>query len=222
MGRAHWLQQMFENKKYFIFDLDQTLYPKASNIIKQIDRRIGAYCALLMDIPFEEGCRIGWKMNEDFGSTLGGLKREYKVDAEGYLHYVHDVDYSELFICDKLKKAISALDGRRYIYTNGTKRHAKNVLEKRDLHHYFDDIYGIEEADHAAKPCPDAFRAFLNHYNIDPQYAVFFDDNIKNIQTAENLGMTAFHVLEGEPAEEGCTSIRNLSEFLLSKIKTLS
>ena len=222
MGQELWLLQMFENKKYFIFDLDQTLYPKASNIIKQIDHRIGDYCARLMDVPFEEGCRIGWKMNDDFGSTLGGLKREYKVDAEDYLQYVHDVDYSELFICKRLKKAIHLLDGQRYIYTNGTKLHARNVLEKRDLHHYFDDIYGIEEADHAAKPCPDAFKRFLHHYNIDPEYAVFFDDNLKNVQTAENLGIMAFHVLEGEPESKGCTSIKKLSEFLLSAIKTLS
>ena len=106
MVQGHWSQQMFESKKFFIFDLDQTLYPKASNIIKQIDHRIGAYCANLMNVSFEEGCRIGWKMNDDYGSTLGGLKQHYTVDAQHYLEDVHNVDYSELSVCHQLQKAV--------------------------------------------------------------------------------------------------------------------
>ena len=215
MVQERWLSQMLKNKDIFIFDLDQTLYPKASNIIKQIDNRIGAYCARIMNVSFEEGCRIGWKMNDDYGSTLGGLKVQYPhIDAAHYLEDVHNVDYSELTICHNLKGTISSLQGRKIIYTNGTKAHAERVLEKRGLTNLFEDIHDIEAANHIAKPCPNAFKEFINLYNIDICKSVFFDDNHNNVKTAEKLGISSFHVLEGEQHSEGCSSIKNLALFL--------
>ena len=80
------------------------------------------------------------------------------------------------------------------------------------------NIYDIEAAQHAAKPCADAFSKFLNYYDIDPQAAVFLMIILKNIQTAEKLGISSFHVQEGEDEKEGCLAVKNLAEFLLSKI----
>ena len=82
-----------KNRDIFIFDLDQTLYPNDSNIIKQIDRRIGTFCADLLTVSLEEGCRIGAQLNTDYGTTLNGLKQKHDVDVNKYLFDVHNVDY---------------------------------------------------------------------------------------------------------------------------------
>lgn len=41
------------------------------------------------------------------------------------------------------------------------------------------------------KPDPNIFKKFLQRYNINPADAMFIDDTIENIQTAEMLGITS-------------------------------
>ncbi|MEM6602962.1 MAG: pyrimidine 5'-nucleotidase [Pseudomonadota bacterium] len=201
-------------EKTFIFDLDQTLYPKSSNIIRQIDHKIAIICAEIYKTDLVKGQEIAYTLNDEYGTTLNGLVRSHKIDKDDYLTRVHDVDYSELIQCHALQKAIAHLSGRRYIYTNGTKDHAQRVLKKRYLQDYFDDIHDIKASNFIAKPSESAFKEFLYKFQISPEKAVFFDDNINNVKTAQNLGIEAYHVLEGEAEREGCSAIKNLAEFL--------
>ncbi len=209
----------FTDRNCWVFDLDQTLYAHRSNVIKQIDERIAFYCQNFFQSDIAQSHEIRLRLLEKYGTTMSGLLEERNFDSEDFLHYVHDVDYSELTVCDRLKGAIATLPGKKYIYTNASRPHAERVLEKRGLANLFDGLFDISDSGFRAKPCPSAFQDFMSRFRIEAEQGVFFDDNIKNVMTAKTVGMLAFRVLEGEepdPQETGCEfkTVYNLAEFL--------
>ena len=203
----------------FIFDLDQTLYPYNSQIIRHIDTKIALYCQNIFKVSLAEAQIIRENYFRLYGTTLGGLLQETNIDAEDYLDFVHDVDYSDLNICPYLEASLKNLTGRKIIYTNATTEHAQRVLEKRGIAGYFENIFDIRHSGFRAKPCPSAFQDFIKKYHIPPKTSVFFDDNIANIRTAKQLGITAYHIREGEIPDNAIQDtefpiIYNMAEFL--------
>jgi 2-haloacid dehalogenase len=57
---------------------------------------------------------------------------------------------------------------------------------------WFDGIVvsGIEKT---RKPFPDIYHILLQRYAVNPHQAVFIDDSLANIQTAESLGIRGIH-----------------------------
>ena len=49
-----------------------------------------------------------------------------------------------------------------------------------------------------AKPDPEIFREVLRQENLDPQTAIFVDDNDTNIRTASQLGLHTLMPVNGE------------------------
>ena len=58
---------------------------------------------------------------------------------------------------------------------------------------YLDDVL-ISAEIHKIKPNKDFYEHILNKYNIKPNELLFLDDNIKNIESANNLGIDTIKV----------------------------
>ena len=65
-------------------------------------------------------------MADDLTATEG-LMREHGAAPDDYLHYVHDIDLSELGPDAALAAAIEKLPGRRFVFTNGCRDHAARI-----------------------------------------------------------------------------------------------
>jgi FMN phosphatase YigB (HAD superfamily) len=63
------------------------------------------------------------------------------------------------------------------------------TYEDQDL---FDGIM-IAGQQHCLKPDQKIYQAYLKKFNIDPAQAIFIDDSLKNIQTAQKLGIDSIH-----------------------------
>ncbi len=189
---------MTRSFKTFVFDLDRTLYPYASDILSQVDDKIALYCQKICNVDLKKAHKIRKKYYTLYGATLTGLIKEHKVNPDDFLNDVHHVNYDSLKPCVQLTTALSKINGRKIIYTNGTKQHALNVLNKRGISHFFNDIHDIRAANLRAKPCKNAFSEFMAHYNIIPNETIFFDDSNMNTKTAKDLGIHSVHVLEGK------------------------
>lgn len=72
------------------------------------------------------------------------------------------------------------------------------ALVRYNFLHWFDGrvVSGEEKM---RKPFPEFYQLLLNRYNVDPATAVFIDDNARNVQAAEKLGITS--VLFESPAQ---------------------
>ena len=177
--------------KTWIFDLDNTLYPPEENIFSQIDQKMTSFIADNLKISNEEAFNIQKQNFIDHGTTLAGFMKtgNDKIDPDKFLEFVHDINLNSLQEDNDLRKILLLLPGKKYIFTNGTKKHAENVLKKLNLENIFQSIFGIKEANYLPKPNLETYNLFLKTYKIDPKTSIMFEDMGRNLIPAKELGM---------------------------------
>ena len=177
--------------KTWIFDLDNTLYPPEENIFSQIDQKMTLFIADNLKISNQEAFNIQKQNFIDHGTTLAGFMKSGndKIDPDRFLEFVHDINLSSLKEDNDLRRILLLLPGKKYIFTNGTKKHAENVLKKLNLENIFHSIFGIKEANYLPKPNLETYNLFLKTYKIDPKTSIMFEDMGRNLIPAKELGM---------------------------------
>ncbi len=65
-----------------VFDLDETLYPRASGVMPVIGERIQRYMVEQLGFPPEEVKVLRRKYYLQYGTALRGLQLEHTVNAE--------------------------------------------------------------------------------------------------------------------------------------------
>jgi len=185
----------FANVTDWVFDLDNTLYPHHTNLFSQIDVKMTAYVSELLQLPREEARKLQKELYLEHGTTLAGLMARHGVDPDDFLQKVHDIDYSWLVMDEALAEAIKALPGRRFILTNGSRRHAENAAERLGILDLFDDIFDIVAADLKPKPLRDPYDKFLALHGIAGPKAAMFEDLARNLIVPKELGMTTVLVV---------------------------
>ena len=177
------------NIKNWIFDLDNTLYSPEEEIFSQIDERMTKFITDKFKINNEEAFNIQKKYFIEYGTTLSGLMKKNNIDTDEFLEFVHDIDLDILKPDKKLNKIISNLPGKKFIFTNGSKKHAQNVLKKLQMNAIFDDIYDIKDSNFIPKPNMEAYTTFINKMGIDVNKSIMFEDIARNLQPAKELGI---------------------------------
>lgn len=207
----------FDDTSVWIFDLDNTLYPSACNLFAEVDHRMGAFIAKELDIPLEHARYLQKRYYHDYGTTLTGLIKLHKVDPHAFLEFVHDIDLAPLSHAPALVDALTALPGRRIIFTNGSRRHAERVAEKLGVLHLMEDICDIAACDFVAKPSPDAFKRMTERHGVSGTQAAMFEDMPQNLEAAHALGMTTVLVHSDymdHPAQAQMRKWRSLPEHI--------
>ena len=183
----------------WVFDLDNTLYPRECNLFAQIDLLISDYMVGVTSLPYDAARRLQKDYYRDYGTTLNGLMQLHDVDPDHYLSTVHAIDYTPVAPHDALVAAIRALPGRKFILTNGDVGHARSVLGRLgDADRLFEDIFDIRAMSYRPKPLPEAYEAFFAMHGIDTQKAAMFDDLEKNLVVPHETGMVTVQVVAGE------------------------
>ncbi|MCV0394772.1 MAG: pyrimidine 5'-nucleotidase [Rhizobiaceae bacterium] len=174
----------------WVFDLDNTLYPHHTNLFAQIDVRMTAYVAELLAVPRDEARKVQKDLYRDYGTTLAGLMALHQVDPDDFLQKVHDIDYSGVEADPALGEAIMALPGRKFIFTNGDRKHAENTARRLGILDHFEDIFDIVAAGLTPKPDPSTYDRFSALHQIAGPKAAMFEDLARNLAVPKALGMT--------------------------------
>lgn len=182
----------------WVFDLDNTLYPRTCDLFAQIDSLMTDYVAKLMGMERAEARRLQKDYYRDYGTTLSGLMKHHDVDPEHYLSTVHDIDYSPVNAHPELVELIAALPGRKFIFTNADTGHATAVLERLGGLHLFDGMFDIKDTGYKPKPERSAYEGFLAEFNIAPERAAMFDDLQKNLMVPHDMGMRTVQVIAAD------------------------
>ena len=199
----------------WVFDLDNTLYPPATRLFDQIDRRMTAYVMRELGLPEAAADRLRHDYWQRYGTTLAGLMAHHGIDPEPYLAEVHDIDFGALRPDPDLRAGIAALPGRRIVYTNGSASYARRVIAARGLEGVFDAVYGVEHAGYRPKPAAAAFAAVFAADGLDPACAAMFEDDPRNLREPHRLGMRTVHVApDPEPADHIHHHTDDLAAFL--------
>lgn len=187
----------FRHVEAWIFDLDNTLYPAASDLFAQIDARMGAYVARLLDLPADDAKRLQKRYYREHGTTLNGLIKLHDIDPEPYLEDVHDIDLSVLTPDPALNGAIAALPGRKFVFTNGCGNYAARVLDRLGLATTADELWDIRTTGYTPKPERAAYESVIAKAHVAPERAAMFDDLARNLVPAHELGMTTIWIDTG-------------------------
>jgi putative hydrolase of the HAD superfamily len=185
----------FKHIETWVFDLDNTLYPHHLNLWQQVDVRIRDYIVGLLKITHDEAFRLQKDYYRRYGTTLRGLMEEHDLEPDQFLEMVHQIDHSPLTPNPALGAAIDALDGRKFILTNGTKNHADEVLRRLEIQMHFDDVFDIKAAELEPKPRPQVYERFLARHTVDPAKSAIFEDLARNLEVPHALGMTTVLVV---------------------------
>jgi HAD superfamily hydrolase (TIGR01509 family) len=65
-----------------------------------------------------------------------------------------------------------------------------NIFSKDELSKYFDGVISSGQLG-TAKPYPEIYQTALRKFGVEPNEAVFVDDNLRNVRGAEEVGMKA-------------------------------
>jgi len=193
----------FRHVRFWLFDLDNTLYRADCGVFAQIENRMTDYVARFRGLPRAEARALQKSLYRAHGTTLNGLMALHGADPDDYLAYVHDIDLSGLAPDPNLIAAVERLPGRRYIFTNGCRDHAGRILAKIGMAHLFDATWDIRTFGFAPKPDPAAYDRVVAAGKLDPRQAAMFDDIAHNLVTAQGLGMTTVWLNTGADFSSG-------------------
>jgi len=179
----------FTHVDVWVFDLDNTLYSPDCRLFDQIDERMGLFIADRLSVDRVEARRIQKDFFFRYGTTLAGLMKEYNIEPDDFLPFVHDIDRSIIPQDKALDLAIAALPGEKFICTNGTVSHAQATLEEIGISDHFKDIFDIKTFGYEPKPAKTAYDAMLKAAGFNPQKAAMFEDIARNLEVPHEMGM---------------------------------
>lgn len=179
----------FAHVRDWVFDLDNTLYPHHVDLFAQIDKNMTAYVSALLGLSREDARALQKQYYYDHGTTLKGLMIHHDIDPLDFLEKAHAIDYGVLSPDLSLGEAIRALPGRKFIFTNGSVKHAEMAAKALGILDHFDDVFDIVAAEYMPKPAGATYDKFMALHRIETQQAVMFEDLPRNLLVPKALGM---------------------------------
>lgn len=181
----------------WVFDMDDTLYPRDQGLMPLVQARINAYVVEAVGLDPASAGVLQRQFLDEHGTTLAGLMANYTIDPEHFLHDVHDVPMDALEPNPALRDQLLRLPGRRFVFTNGARDYAGRVLDRLGVADCFDGVFAIEDADLTPKPAPSTYRRMIQRFGFEPRSAAFFEDTPRNLEAARALGMATILIGDG-------------------------
>ena len=177
------------NIKYWIFDLDNTLYNGQTKVFSEIDKKMSAYISKKLKVDLVNAKEIQKKYFYDSGTTLSGLMKHDNINPHEFLEFVHDIDISWLQKDLLLREELIKIKEKKYIFTNGSHSHVKNVTKQLGIEDLFDGTFAITDANFVPKPYIKPYKEIIKKFDIDPKKSLLIEDIAHNLEQAKNLGM---------------------------------
>lgn len=182
----------------WVFDLDNTLYPASCRLFDQIDVKMGEYVSRALGLSYADAKKRQKELFYKHGTTLRGMMEEHAMHPEGFLDYVHNIDYSPVKADDALASVLKKLPGRRLVLTNGTTKHATSVMDQLGITHLFDGVFDIIDSDYVPKPQRGPYETFIKRHAVKPESAAMFEDIARNLEVPHELGMVTVLITSDE------------------------
>jgi len=175
--------------KYWIFDLDNTLYSGQTKVFSEVDKKMSAFISKKMSVDLIKAKEIQKKYFYESGTTLSGLMKHDGIDPHEFLEFVHDIDISWLPKDLLLKEELIKIKEKKYIFTNGSHAHVENVTKQLGIDGLFDGVFDIVDANFVPKPHIEPYKKIMKKFDLDPKKSILIEDIAHNLEQAKNLGM---------------------------------
>lgn len=181
---------------FILFDLDNTLYPASTGVLKEMNRRIAWFVAEYfgVDIQEAEGMRKGKAAM--FGTTLQWLRICHGLyDPEPFIERVHPTNMNEWVLPDtELREFLLNLPVDYALFTNAPLEHALRTLDALGVADLFPRIWDLRRLGYRGKPHRESYERILGDLGLQAGETLLVDDNQANIRGFERLGGRVMHV----------------------------
>ena len=70
--------------KYWLFDLDNTLYSGDTKVFDQVDKKMSKFISEKLKVSEEEAKKIQKNYFHEYNTTLNGMIKNHKIDANEF------------------------------------------------------------------------------------------------------------------------------------------
>ena len=207
-----------KNIKNILFDCDGVLYQDLESVFGQVSKRMTEYISEKLKINLAEAKKLQTNYFHKYNTSLNGLMIHHDIPPQEFLQYVHDIDLSFMEKDIILRSEIEKLNMKKFVFTNGSREHVRNITTHLGIDDLFDDVFDIVDANFHPKPAAKAFDLMTKKFEIDPSETIYIEDIAKNLSIGKKRGATTVWLINNEYWGKK----ESEKDFIDYKIKNLS
>ena len=188
----------FKNLKNFIFDCDGVLYSDLDAVFGQVSERMTQYISKKLDLDLVKAKELQTNYFHKYNTSLNGLMIHHDIKAEDFLEYVHDIDLKFMKKDLVLREELLKLKAKKFVFTNGSHNHVKNITKSLGIEDLFDGMFDITDCNFIPKPAVEPYKLLVKKFDINPEETVFIEDIAKNLEPAKKIGMKTVWLINNE------------------------
>ena len=186
------------NIKNILFDCDGVLYQDLEAVFGQVSKKMTEYISKKLNLDLKVARELQRSYFHKYDTSLNGLMIHHDIPPREFLDYVHDIDLSFLKKDKTLRSELESTNLRKFVFTNGSKEHVKNITTSLGIDDQFENIFDIVDAKYNPKPAAKAFDLMLEKFKIDPNETLYIEDIAKNLSIGKERGAITAWLINNE------------------------
>ncbi len=186
------------NIKNILFDCDGVLYQDLEAVFGQVSKKMTEYISKKLNIDLIKAKELQTNYFHKYNTSLNGLMIHHDIPPREFLDYVHDIDLSFLEKDKILRYELENIKINKFVFTNGSKEHVKNITTHLGIDDQFDGVFDIVDAEYHPKPEAKAFDLMVQKFKIDPNETLYIEDIAKNLSIGKERGTITAWLINDE------------------------
>ena len=187
-----------KNIKNILFDCDGVLYQDLEAVFGQVSKKMTEYISKKLNLDLKVAKELQRSYFHKYDTSLNGLMIHHNIPPREFLDYVHDIDLSFLEKDQTLRKELESINLRKFVFTNGSKEHVKNITTSLGIDDQFENVFDIVDAKYNPKPAAEAFDLMIEKFKIDPKETLYIEDIAKNLSIGKERGTITAWLINDE------------------------
>ena len=187
-----------KNIKNILFDCDGVLYQDLEAVFGQVSKKMTEYISKKLNLDLKVAKELQRSYFHKYDTSLNGLMIHHDIPPREFLDYVHDIDLSFLEKDKTLRNELESSNLRKFVFTNGSKEHVKNITTSLGIDDQFENVFDIVDAKYNPKPAAKAFDLMIEKFKIDPKETLYIEDIAKNLSIGKKRGTITAWLINDE------------------------
>ena len=187
-----------KNIKNILFDCDGVLYQDLEAVFGQVSKKMTEYISKKLNLDLKVAKELQRSYFHKYDTSLNGLMIHHDIPPREFLDYVHDIDLSFLEKDKTLRNELESSNLRKFVFTNGSKEHVKNITTSLGIDDQFENVFDIVDAKYNPKPAAKAFDLMIEKFKIDPKETLYIEDIAKNLSIGKERGTITAWLINDE------------------------
>ena len=211
--------------KYLLLDLDGVCYGSHNGyplekVFGLVSKRMTLFIQEKLGLDEKKAKELQTNYFYKYNTSLNGLMLHHNVIGDEFLKYVHDIDISFMKEDKIMRNELEKLDMEKFIFTNGSAEHAKNILTHLGVYDLFgrDKVFDIKDAGYVPKPEAKNFELMVKKFGLNPKETIYIEDIAKNLSIGYERGCATVWLIN----DEHFGKIDSDKDYISHKIENLS